>query len=74
MMEQKIINYQNKLYIFTRDIFEPEELFHKRIWYVIKNLQYGENFNTLIKKSRIINNKEFYECKYDYDDKLSSRI
>jgi hypothetical protein len=65
MKDKQIIKLENKFYIFEKDLFEPNELFYRRIWFVILNLNNGDDFNTLIKKSRIRNNIDYLKCSYD---------
>ncbi|ATZ80498.1 hypothetical protein BMW23_0446 [Bodo saltans virus] len=65
MPQKQIIKIQNKFYIFEKDLFEPNELFYKRIWFILNNLN-NDDFDTLIKKSRINNNIEYLECTYDF--------
>ena len=67
MSNKKIIEYNLDFYTFEQDLFEPDELFYTRIWYVLSNLKLPDNkldFETLIKKSRIKNNEQYYECEY----------
>jgi hypothetical protein len=66
MRNKKIIEYNLDFYELEQDIFEPDELFYFRAWYIMSNLKNEdfETFETLIKKSRIIVNEQYYECTY----------
>ena len=67
MNNTKIIQCGLDFYFLTQDLFEPNEMFFARVWYILKNLNSKDNkdnFETLVKKSRIIVNKERFECDY----------
>ena len=63
MKNKKIIEFGLDFYELEQDIFEPDELFYFRAWYILSNLKNGD-FETLVKKSRMIVNEKYYECTY----------
>jgi hypothetical protein len=64
---KKIIEYNLDFYLFDQDPFEPDEIFHSRVWYILGNLDTKDTVNELIKKSRILSNIEQHECEYNFD-------
>jgi hypothetical protein len=63
-MESKIIEHDFDFIIINRDKFEPNEIFQFRANYIAKNLK-NERFDNLIKKSRLLSNIKFYNCRYN---------
>ena len=63
MATKRIIEYGLDYYELDQDIFEPDELFYSRVWYILNNLDKND-FETLVKKSRMEINKQYYECEY----------
>lgn len=63
MKNKKIIEFGLDFYELEQDIFEPDELFYFRAWYILSNIK-NESFEILVKKSRIIVNEKYYECIY----------
>jgi hypothetical protein len=60
---KKIVEYKLKFYEFDRDLFEPEEIFYERVWFIFKRLE-TDSIENLIKKSRIYINMKYHECTY----------
>ena len=65
MSNKKIIEYGLDYYTFEQDLFEPNELFYTRVWFILNNL-HTDSFDTLIKKSRLMINEQYYECEYGF--------
>lgn len=65
MKNKKIIEYNLDFYIIEQNLFEPDEIFYERSWYILLNLNNILDYETLNKKSRIITNMKYLECCYD---------
>ncbi len=63
-MKKRIIEHNLNFFTMDQDLFEPDEIFADRINYVIKNLG-ADNFDNLVKKSRLLVNIEIYGCEYN---------
>lgn len=68
MTNKKVIEYNLDFYIVDQDLYEPDEVFYTRVWYILSNLNSTSDFDILVKKSRITVNKQFYECEYSFSD------
>jgi hypothetical protein len=69
MSNKKIIEYGLDFFTFDQDLFEPNELFYTRVWFILNNLHSDDNtddFETLVKKSRLMINERYYECEYGF--------
>ena len=49
MKNKKVIEFGLDFYELEQDIFEPDELFYFRAWYILSNLK-NEDFEILVKK------------------------
>lgn len=58
---EKVTQYGLDFYKSKQDIFEPDELFYTRIWFIFKN---GIPNDILEKKSRIMINQKYLSCNY----------
>ena len=68
-MKKEIIKHNSKLYIFEQDVYEPDNLFYERIWFVINGISESttkKEFDILVKKSRIMNNIKYLEASYTF--------
>lgn len=68
MSNKKIIEHNLDFYLLEQDSFEPDEIFYSRVWYILSQLHSSgnkDNFDILIKKSRILANEKYHECKYE---------
>jgi len=56
-------------YKVTQDIFEPDDVFYDRVWYICNGMatDTDANFETLVKKSRMRAAIKQYGCEYKSD-------
>ena len=67
MSSKKIIEYNQDFYLLDQDVYEPDEVFYSRAWYILNKLHSKDNkddFNTLVKMSRILANIQNYKCEF----------
>jgi hypothetical protein len=62
-MDNKLIEHNLNFYIVQQDLFEPDDVFQERVQYILLNLD-NDNYDNLIKKSKIISNIKNYNCEY----------
>lgn len=54
--------YNNKIYVIPQETGESREVYINRVWYILKNNK--NNLSEAILESRIIRNKQIFECDY----------
>ncbi len=62
--EKKIFEHKFKFYIIEQDPYEPDDIFQYRVNFIISNLE-KDNYNNLVKKSRLLSNINNYGCEYN---------
>ena len=63
-MNIETIEYNGNYYLFTRRKYEPNEIFMKRVWYILKRIN-SKKFNILELESFIWSNETILNCKYN---------
>ena len=51
-MNNKIIEYNLDFYIIDQDLYEPDQLFYERVWYILSNYNKPNNQKNLMNQKK----------------------
>ena len=62
------IEYNGISYLINKDLYESDDIFYKRLWFICKQQPKNkEEFNEIINYSLFWKNNYYYGCKYNQD-------